>query len=434
MSIAAQRSSATGCASFRRAQRPDAGWLWVANALGTLCSVRIQGRIGGLDILCRACAIIRQMRNAAAAACADSYLPCWADMNARPARDEYKGNCSMPQTPRQTITPTPECRSPGRPALLPVTLAAATGAFLGFFLAWIAWSRNYVNHNVPLTAALDGELVRFRGRRAGQLAYYVAGPIRRGVPPLVLLHSINAAASSFEMKPLYDHYAQSRRVIALDFPGYGFSDRSDRVYRPALFRDAILDLIEQELNGASVDAVALSLGSEFLALAAQARPLRFRSLAFLSPTGFSWRSQSLRSSDLLLGALRVPIWRRPIYDVLTSRPGLRFFLQSSRRTRLNRALVDYAYATSHQPLAENAPYYFIAFQLFTPNILEVYRALPQPCLAIFGQDPFAGYERAGEFCDKPNWRIECLSSAGALAHWDEPRAVIALLDAHFAAK
>lgn len=340
----------------------------------------------------------------------------------------------MPQTPIRNITSTtPDRMSPGQPSLSSVALAAAMGAFLGLGLALIAWSRNYVNHNVPLTAALDGDLVRFRGRRAGQLAYYVAGPLRKGAPPLVLLHSINAAASSFEMKPLYDHYAQSRRVIALDFPGYGFSDRSDRTYKPALFRDAILDLIEQELDGASVDAVALSLGSEFLALAAQARPSLFRSLAFLSPTGFSYRSKSLRASDLLLNVLRVPVWRRPIYDLLTSRPGLRFFLQSSRRTQLNRSLVDYAYATSHQPLAENAPYYFITFQLFTATILEVYRGLLQRCLAIFGQDPFAGYELVGELCNKPNWRIQLLPNAGALAHWDEPRAVIALLDAHFAA-
>lgn len=328
----------------------------------------------------------------------------------------------------------PNRTSPGHPALLPIVLAAGAGAFLGLGLALIAWSRNYVNHNVPLTAALAGELVRFRGRRAGNLAYYIAGPIRTGAPPLILLHSINAAASSFEMKPLYEHYAQSRRVIALDLPGYGFSDRSDRTYTPALFRDAILDLVEQELGGVTVDAVALSLGSEFLALAAQARPLFFRSLTFLSATGFSRRSRSLRPNDFLLSLLRMPAWRRPIYDLLTSRTSLRLFLQSSQRTRLDRSLVNYAYATSHQPHAENAPYYFIAFKLFTPTILEVYRALPQPCLTIFGQDPFAGYELVGDLCSKPNWRIHSLANAGALVHWDEPRTVIALLDAQLSAK
>ncbi|MCS7054978.1 MAG: alpha/beta hydrolase [Thermoflexales bacterium] len=326
--------------------------------------------------------------------------------------------------------PAPDHATHPPSALLPILSAVA--ASLGLGLALIVWSRNYVNHNVPLTAALSGELVRFRGRRAGQLAYYASGPIRSSMPPLVLLHSINAAASSFEMKPLYEHYAQSRRVLALDLPGYGFSDRSDRTYTPALFRDAILDLIEQQLGGVSVDAVALSLSSEFLALAAQARPSLFRSLSFLSATGLSRRSRSLRPNDLLLNLLRMPLWRRPIYDLLTARPSLRLFLQSSQRGRLDRALVDYAYATSHQPHAENAPYYFLSFKLFTPTILEVYRSLSQPCLAIFGQDPFAGYELIGELCNKPNWHFYSLANTGALVHWDEPRAVIALLDAHLA--
>lgn len=322
--------------------------------------------------------------------------------------------------------------SSASPSLLPVALTVGAFTLLGAGLAVIAWSRNYVNHNIPLTAALNGELVRFRGRRAGGLAYYAAGPARRGVPPLVFLHSINAAASSFEMRPLYEHYAQTHRVIALDLPGYGFSERCDRMYTPALFRDAILDLIEQQLGGSPVDAVALSLSSEFLALAAQARAPLFRSLTFLSATGFSRRSEQLRPNDALLQTLRVPAWRRPIYDVLTSRPSLKSFLQASQRTKVNRALVDYAYATSHQPHAENAPYYFISFKLFTPTIFEVYRSLTQPCLTIYGQDPFAQYDRAGELRNKPNWRIVGMENAGALVHWDEPRAVIAQMDSHFA--
>jgi len=315
-----------------------------------------------------------------------------------------------------------------RGPILPV-LATALTAKLGLWLALIAWSRSRVNHNVPLTAALRGELVRFRGRRAGNLAYYVAGPSQGNHSPLILLHSINASGSSFEMKPLFEHYAQTRRVVALDLPGFGFSDRSDRLYRPALFRDAILDLIEQELAGTRVDAVALSLSSEFLALAARCKPAYFRSLSFLSATGFSRRNLGLRPNYLLWRLLRVPLWRRAVYDLLTSRPSLRFFLRSNQRNRLNQALVDYAYLTSHQPQAEYAPLAFISFLLFTPGIFAVYRDLPQPCLAIFGEDAFSRYDLASELCNRPNWRVVLLKQAGALVHWDAPRAVMVALDA-----
>jgi pimeloyl-ACP methyl ester carboxylesterase len=48
--------------------------------------------------------------------------------------------------------------------------------------------------------------------------------------PLLLIHSVNAAASAYEVRPLFDHYRGRRPVYALDLPGFGQSDRSDRLY------------------------------------------------------------------------------------------------------------------------------------------------------------------------------------------------------------
>ena len=41
----------------------------------------------------------------------------------------------------------------------------------------------------------------------GRLTYYSAVPeIPDKFPPLLLIHSINAAGSAYEIKPLYEHY------------------------------------------------------------------------------------------------------------------------------------------------------------------------------------------------------------------------------------
>ncbi len=129
--------------------------------------------------------------------------------------------------------------------------------------------------------------------RAGRLSYYAAG---EGVP-LLLVHSINAAASAYEVRPLFEHYRATRRVYALDLPGFGFSDRSPRNYTPRIYTDAIIDLLDaisQDAGSAPVDALGLSLGSEFLARAASEQPDRFRSLALVTPTG-------LRHNDRFYG-------------------------------------------------------------------------------------------------------------------------------------
>ncbi len=302
------------------------------------------------------------------------------------------------------------------------TGATIITAIFALGLAWLAWSRRQVNHALPMTAALDGRLTRFRGKRAGMLAYYTSHG-NSTAPPLLLLHSINAAASSFEMKPIFDYFAARRRVVALDLPGFGFSERGDRDYTPALFRDAILDLLEQELGESTVDVVALSLSAEFLALAAQQQPQRFRRLTMLSPTGFSRRDDRPRASPALLRALCAPVWRQAIFDALTSRPSLYFFLATSQRRPLSRELLSYAYRTSHQSGAPFAPFAFVSGMLFTAGIFQVYRALTQPVLLIYGQDPFVAYDRADELRRRGNWRIVALEDAGALVQWDNPRDV-----------
>ena len=75
----------------------------------------------------------------------------------------------------------------------------------------------------PLPAAVSGDRFEFDSA-AGRLSAYVAG---QG-PPLLLVHSVNAAASAAEVCPLHEHYRAHRTVFSIDLPGYGHSERSDR--------------------------------------------------------------------------------------------------------------------------------------------------------------------------------------------------------------
>ena len=70
-----------------------------------------------------------------------------------------------------------------------------------------------------LPLALQAERVAFDG-----LVCYIAG----SGPPLLLVHSINAAPSTAEVRPLFDHYRRTHTVFAPDLPGFGASPRPDR--------------------------------------------------------------------------------------------------------------------------------------------------------------------------------------------------------------
>lgn len=92
-----------------------------------------------------------------------------------------------------------------------------------------------------MPAPLPGKWVELSDKRAGCVAVYGEGATPSGSAdcPLLLVHSVNAAATAYEMKTLFEHYRGKRPVYALDLPGFGLSDRSDRKYTPRLMTDAI---------------------------------------------------------------------------------------------------------------------------------------------------------------------------------------------------
>ena len=307
------------------------------------------------------------------------------------------------------------------------TAALGVAAVTAPVAAGIIYSTVAVDHAVPLTPAINATQRRLRTAEAGEINYY-ADEHAAG-RPLVLVHSINAAASAYEMRPLFERFRGQRPVYALDLPGFGFSERSDRVYSPMLYTSALLDLLEAiRERGEVADVVALSLGSEFAARAALRRPELVHSLALISPTGLTARAQMNRSErastnetgDRLYRLFRVPLWSQAFYDLLASRPSIRYFLKMSFVGEPDHDLLDYAYATAHQPGARFAPLAFISGRLFSPDIREaVYERLAIPVLALYDRDAFVRFDMLPNVLERnPNWRSTRLIPSKGLPQFE----------------
>ena len=94
--------------------------------------------------------------------------------------------------------------------------------------------------------ALNADRKIMRSETAGEISYY--SDCNTQGTPLLLLHSINAAPSAIEMKPLFDYFRKYRPVYAPDLPGFGYSDRSKRIYDRDLYKSAIIDF-QKEVIG-----------------------------------------------------------------------------------------------------------------------------------------------------------------------------------------
>lgn len=275
---------------------------------------------------------------------------------------------------------------------------------------------------------------------AGRLGLYHAGPEGKsaGLPPLLLVHSLNAAGSAAEMAPLFEHYRRDRAVYAIDLPGFGFSDRSDRVYSPRLMTDALIAVLahmRSSLGVEAVDVTGLSLSGEFVARAQCEKPEWVRRVALISPTGFSRskRRYGAPGSTLLVPwlhrLLTRPGWTKGIYNTLT-RPGvIRYFLQRSWGSKqIDETLWRYDLITTRQPGARHAPLVFVSAGLFSADINTLYESMRCPVwVSMATRGDFTDYQGRSTLADHGNWQFHTVEG-GALPYFEDLDAFTAKLD------
>jgi pimeloyl-ACP methyl ester carboxylesterase len=294
-----------------------------------------------------------------------------------------------------------------------------------------------------LPPALAGERLELQGV-AGPICLYRSLPVgATGQTPLLLIHSINASASAFEVAPLYDHYRQTRATYAIDLPGYGFSSRSDRPYTIRLMTDALLAAlahIRSLHGGAAVDMLAVSLSCEYAARAACEAPDTIRRLALVSPTGFSRGKRyygapgSSRGIAWLHRVFSNPTWSQGLYNTLT-RPGvIRYFLVRTWGSKnIDEALWRYDLLTTRQPGAKYAPLYFLSAYLFAADINTLYEQLSCPVwVSMATRGDFTDYRGRSTVDQQANWQFH-LIEGGALPYFEDLAAFTDRLD-HFLGK
>jgi pimeloyl-ACP methyl ester carboxylesterase len=194
--------------------------------------------------------------------------------------------------------------------------------------------------------------------------------------------------------------------------------------------------IQREHGSAPVDALALSLSAEFLARAAVEAPAAFRSLALVSPTGFNRSALRTGPEGSTLGrstplaALKLLNARRRVFEMLTRRGTIRYFLRKTWGSdHVDESLLEYDYLTTRPEGAEFAPLRFVSGFLFSGDSGNLYRALVQPVWAVHGvRGDFVKYPSLQLMEDRPNWTIRVLPT-GALPHFEGPGEFVRYYDA-----
>lgn len=308
---------------------------------------------------------------------------------------------------------------------LRTTLGMIGGAVVGIgaLNTWLSWQAG------ALESTLTGA-GRFYHWIRGEEIYNVFYKVDGDGPPVVLIHGINAAASSEEMRQPFAGLAQSYRVYALDLLGFGLSDRPGRAYSARDYVDLIEDFLRDVVQQPAA-IVASSLSAAYAVTVAARAPERVTRLLLICPTGLQRLADPPDRAQQLIGVLlRTPVVGSGLFNLLVSRPSLRYFLVE--RTYANPAHVDEKliaryYCTSHQDGARYAPAAFLSGAL-NQSVRETYPALTQPVQIVWGREAkVTPVSDANLFIrSRPHTRLKVFDGAGLLPHDEVPEEFLEL--------
>jgi pimeloyl-ACP methyl ester carboxylesterase len=268
---------------------------------------------------------------------------------------------------------------------------------------------------------LDGEQGTYRWR-GFDVSYTERGDPED--PDVLLLHGVNAAASSHEFHRVVDPLSEDHHVIAPDLPGFGHSDRPPLLYSASLYRtfvaDAIADLTDEPL------VVASSLTGAYTAMAASEVAVDRLVLVCPSDSTGSERRTWLR------GLLRAPVLGETAFNLMVSKGGIRYFNTDHGYydpDAMADAVVDYEWQTAHQPGARFAPASFAAGFLDPGSDVEdALASLEVPVTLVWGRNsdlsPLAEGRAIAEVGDTD---LVVFDRAKLLPHVEHPEEFLAVV-------
>jgi pimeloyl-ACP methyl ester carboxylesterase len=251
----------------------------------------------------------------------------------------------------------------------------------------------------------------------------VAYTARGEGPPLILVHGIHAAASSYEWRRNIDMLSARYRVYALDLLGFGHSDRPATEYIADSYVSFLTDFIRDVPDG-PVRLVASSLSAAFAVQCAYRAPSRIDALVLVCPVGVGRLDQLPNVAESVAHtALRTPVFGEALFNALASEAAIRYYLETqvfADPNRIDEDLVRQMYATSHRRGARYAPAAFVGGGL-NLKIADSFARLPMPILVVWGAKakivPASDADRFKEL--NQSARIAVAADSGLLPHEEE---------------
>lgn len=173
-----------------------------------------------------------------------------------------------------------------------------------------------INKAVSISSVMKNLLKTDHGRffnwRYGDIFYTKQG---KG-SPVLLIHDLNPASSSYEWDKCVKHLAKSHTVYTLDLLGCGRSDKPNMTYSNYLFVQLITDFIKNVI-GNKPDVVTTGDSASFTLMACNMYPEQFNKIIVVNPKNLiELCSTPNKEKNALKFLIDMPVIGTLIYNIV----------------------------------------------------------------------------------------------------------------------
>lgn len=268
---------------------------------------------------------------------------------------------------------------------------------------------------------------------AGRVYAVDRGPLEGEHPPLVLLHGL--LVTHYEFRGIIDELASDRRVIALDLPGCGESDRPAPEDAEGYSLPWLAARVHEALSGLGVrrcDLLAHSLGGAVAVELAAGVPALVRRLVLVDPVLFPFELP-LEGRMVLLPRLGPVLWKQ-----LYRRSELRRHLLRVMSTPelLDERAVDVYWDRLGRDGGREAAYAMLQQMTRLDPLRERLGALDLPTLVVWGDRDALMPVETGEQLSRliAGSRLEVVEGCGHAVPEERPEVLVELVRAHLDAR
>ncbi len=197
-------------------------------------------------------------------------------------------------------------------------------------LAGLATAAIHVINKVEYTLACTKNMLscpdnHYYEWRFGKIRYIKKG---QGTP-ILLLHNLTVGSSSYEFHKIMESLSKKNEVYAMDFLGYGLSDKPYLTFTNYLYVQLITDFVKNVI-GKRTDVIASGDSCPVTVMTCHNNPEVFGKLVLINPQDLYELNQiPSRQTRLLKLLIDTPILGTFIYNMLTSKEAFKKTFQDT---------------------------------------------------------------------------------------------------------